>query len=301
MDQIHIKITDSIKLKSGIKQMTFNESGGYIGSGSECQWIVHDVFNTIKEKHVHIISNGDSFCLLPNKGCNVYMNGDHSPIITSYYIVLSIGDTFRIGDIEFTVIPESEFNDLSEETSDNAIEDIKDYHKLDKYTIVPDGQVEGFNAESDISIDDLLSDNKDVLGIEEVFENSQVENHIILQNHIISKQVLKDFIVEECDNILNNELKKQTNLLDILNTEKSKLSTKDLSHIVSNFSLVNDTKIVNLLIISMLFKELDSPFLNELEQDGYEKILSTLVKNASSNQNSIERLIVHAIKKYIGE
>ena len=54
MEQIHIKITDSIKLKSGVKQMTFNESGGYIGSGDECQWVVHDAFDTIKEKHIQI-------------------------------------------------------------------------------------------------------------------------------------------------------------------------------------------------------------------------------------------------------
>ena len=55
MEQIHIKITDSIKLKSGVKQMTFNESGGYIGSGDECQWVVHDAFDTIKEKHIKMI------------------------------------------------------------------------------------------------------------------------------------------------------------------------------------------------------------------------------------------------------
>ena len=30
MSSIHIKITDGIKLKTGSKQMTFNESGGYI-------------------------------------------------------------------------------------------------------------------------------------------------------------------------------------------------------------------------------------------------------------------------------
>lgn len=112
---------------------------------------------------------------------------------------------------------------------------------------------------------------------------------------------MKDFIIKECDNILNNEIKKQNNLLELFSQEKSKLSTKDLSHIVSNFNLVNNTKIINLLVISMLFKELDSPFLNELEQDGGEKILSTLIKNASSDQNSIERLVVHAIKKYTGE
>ena len=92
-----------------------------------------------------------------------------------------------------------------------------------------------------------------MLGIEETFENmedNQVENYM-MQNHIISRQVLKDFIIKECDNILNNEL--------------------------------------------------DSPFLNELEQDGFEKILSTFIKNASSDHNSIERLVVHAIKKYTGE
>ena len=76
---------------------------------------------------------------------------------------------------------------------------------------------------------------------------------------------------------------------------------KYIANIFQSFNLVNNTKIINLLVISMLFKELDSPFLNELEQDGFEKILSTFIKNASSDHNSIERLVVHAIKKYTGE
>ncbi len=203
MEQIHIKITDSIKLKSGVKQMTFNESGGYIGSGDECQWVVHDAFDTIKEKHIQIKLYDNHFCLVPQKNCHVYMNGDHSPIVTSYYLALNIGDFFKIGDIEFTVVQESELDDLAEETADNALDDIKDYNKLDKYAVVPNGQVEGFNAEEDISLDDLVNNNKDVLGIEETFENmedNQVENYM-MQNHIISRQVLKDFIIKECDNI----------------------------------------------------------------------------------------------------
>ena len=103
MSSIHIKITDGIKLKTGSKQMTFNESGGYIGSATDCQWVVQDVFNKINDKHVHIKSNGDNFCLMPCKGSQVYMNGDHSPIITNYYIILSIGDIFKIGDIELPI------------------------------------------------------------------------------------------------------------------------------------------------------------------------------------------------------
>ncbi len=117
MEQIHIKITDSIKLKSGVKQMTFNESGGYIGSGDECQWVVHDAFDTIKEKHIQIKLYDNHFCLVPQKNCHVYMNGDHSPIVTSYYLALNIGDFFKIGDIEFTVVQESELDDLAEETA----------------------------------------------------------------------------------------------------------------------------------------------------------------------------------------
>ena len=69
-----------------------------------------------------------------------------------------------------------------------------------------------------------------MLGIEETFENmedNQVENYM-MQNHIISRQVLKDFIIKECDNILNNEIKKQNNLLELLSQEKSKLSTKPI-------------------------------------------------------------------------
>ena len=58
---------------------------------------------------------------------------------------------------------------------------------------------------------------------------------------------------------------------------------------------------MGLLVISILFKELDSPVFNEFEQDGYEKIISTLIKNVSSDQSNIERLVVHAVKKYTGD
>lgn len=303
MSSIHIKITDGIKLKTGSKQMTFNESGGYIGSATDCQWVVQDVFNKINDKHVHIKSNGDNFCLMPCKGSQVYMNGDHSPIITNYYIILSIGDTFKIGDIEFTIIPESDLDDLADGITDNSMEDIKDFDKLDNYVVIPDGQLNGHNVEDDVNIDDLINDERDILGIEENSIEQVVDNceHNILQNKLISKQILRDFVINECDIILNSELKKQTSLLDILSSEKSNISNKDLAYIVANYNLINNTKVINLLVISMLFKELDSPFFNELEDDGYEKIISTLIRSATTDQSSIERLVLHAVKKYIGE
>ena len=70
-------------------------------------------------------------------------------------------------------------------------------------------------------------------------------------------------------------------------------------HIFSNYSLINDVRVINLLTLSILYKELNSPFFEELEQDSFEKIISTLVKKSSSEQHMIERLLVRAIKKYI--
>ena len=58
-------------------------------------------------------------------------------------------------------------------------------------------------------------------------------------------------------------------------------------------------RVINLLTLSILYKELNSPFFEELEQDSFEKIISTLVKKSSSEQHMIERLLVRAIKKYI--
>lgn len=303
MEQIHIKVTENSIVKTGSKQMTFNKSGGYIGSGEDCQWIIQDMNDSIKEKHIHIKSNGETFCLMPYKGCQVYMNGDHSPIITSYYIIISIGDTFKIGDIEFTVVSERDLDDLSEDITDNSIEDIKEFNKLDHYTIVPEGQLDGFKVEEEMSIDDLVDNKSNSLGIEETTIDAvhdPIENNVV-KNNIISKDVLKNFIIDECDNILNNEIKKQTNFLELMSKEKNRISTKDLTHILSNFNLINNTKVINLLVISILFKELNSPFFNEIEQDGFDKILSTLIKNASTDQSSIERLVLRAIKKYAGE
>lgn len=302
MEELYIKITDDTKLKTGVKQMVFKETGGFIGSSSECQWVVHDVFGKIQPKHVQIKMNSGSFCLMSYKGCPVYMNQDHSPIMSSYYVMLEIGDVFRIGDVEFTIISENDLEELAEENSDLALDSIKEYDKLDNFQIIPEGQIDGFKAEDDIELDKLATDSIDSLGIEDTFEemeNNNVQNYL-LQNNILSKAILKEFIEKECTDILKAGIKKQTNLYELMWQEKSKISTKDLSHIINNYSLVDNVKVINLMVISMLFKELDSPLFNELEQDGFEKIISTLIQRATEDKSSIERLITHAVRKYIG-
>lgn len=303
MEQLHIKMTKSLGLKNGLKQMSFNESGGYIGSGNDCQWVVNDIYNNFREKHVHIKSNGDIYCLMAYKGSPVYMNGDHSPVISNYYIMLSTGDSFQIGELEFTVVSAEDMEDLSDETSETSIEDIEDYKKLDDYVVIPEGQQEGIKAEDEISIEKLIDDKVDVLGIEESYEESNFssKDNDFVENSVVTKQVMKDFLKSECNNILENEIKKSVSIIDIINGKNGRLSTKDLSYIISNFNLVNNTKVINLLVISLLFKELDSPFFEELESGGWEKIMSTIIKNASSDKNSIERMVVQAVKKYIGE
>ncbi|MDE7315450.1 MAG: hypothetical protein K2N11_07075, partial [Mucispirillum sp.] len=57
--------------------------------------------------------------------------------------------------------------------------------------------------------------------------------------------------------------------------------------------------VINLLTLSILYKELHSPFFDELEQDSFEKIISTLVKKSSTDYQTIERLLIRAVKKYI--
>lgn len=293
-----LKIIDDIKLKSGAKAMKFKETGGYIGSDSSCQWVVQDVFNNIAPKHIHIKYAENNFGIAPVSNNELYLNNDFSPIRKGYYISLVVGDKFRIGEIEFLVVNEDEIDDTAEDEA--VVEDIESYNKLDNIEIKPAGQQEGIKMDDEISTESLVTDSEDVLGIgEEFLKPEPVNSNNPVRHIILTEDVLLNFIHEKCSDLLLKHLKHSSALMDIVQDEKSRLTVKDLEHIFSNYSLINDVRVINLLTLSILYKELNSPFFEELEQDSFEKIISTLVKKSSSEQHMIERLLVRAIKKYI--
>lgn len=293
-----LKIIDDMKLKSGAKSMKFKETGGYIGSDSSCQWVVQDVFNNIAPKHIHIKYAENSFGIAPAANNELYLNNDFSPIRKGYYISLVVGDKFRIGDIEFLVVNEDEIDVMAEDEA--VVEDIEIYNKLDNIEIKPAGQMEGIKMDDDISAESLVTDGEDVLGIgEEFLEPEPVSSNNPVRHIILTEDVFLNFIQEKCSDLLLNHLKHSQALMDIMQEEKSRLTVKDLEHIFSNYSLINDVRVINLLTLSILYKELNSPFFDELEQDSFEKIISILVKKSSSEQHTIERLLIRAIKKYI--
>lgn len=154
--------------------------------------------------------------------------------------------------------------------------------------------------DDDISAESLVTDGEDILGIgEEFLEHEPVRNNNPVRHIILTEDVLLNFIQEKCSDLLLNHLKNSSALMDIIQEEKSRLTVKDLEHIFSNYSLINDVRVINLLALSILYKELNSPFFDELEQDSFEKIISTLLKKSSTEQQTIERLLIRAIKKYI--
>ena len=134
---------------------------------------------------------------------------------------------------------------------------------------------------------------------EEFLEPEPVSSNNPVRHIILTEDVFLNFIQEKCSDLLLNHLKHSQALMDIMQEEKSRLTVKDLEHIFSNYSLINDVRVINLLTLSILYKELNSPFFDELEQDSFEKIISILVKKSSSEQHTIERLLIRAIKKYI--
>lgn len=293
-----LKIIDDIKLKSGTKFMKFKETGGYIGSDPSCQWVVQDVFNNIAPKHIHIRYTENSFGVTPAANNELYLNNDFSPVRKGYYISLAVGDKFRIGNIEFLVVNEDEIDAMAEDEA--VVEDIENYNKLDNIEIKPAGQMEGIKMDDDISTESLVSDCEDVLGIgKEFLDPEPVNNNNMVRHIILTEDVFLNFIQEKCSDLLSNHLKHSSALMDMVQEEKSRLTVKDLEYIFSSYSLINDVRVINLLTLSILYKELHSPFFDELEQDSFEKIISTLVKKSSTDYQTIERLLIRAVKKYI--
>ncbi|HEC1791680.1 TPA: hypothetical protein R1728_001572, partial [Campylobacter lari] len=97
---------------------------------------------------------------------------------------------------------------------------------------------------------------------------------------------------------LQNELS-QNRKKTILNDNFQKLNIDDFQTVISKIPLIKDTKLINLVVLKLITKELYSPVFKEMEEDIFMTYLQNALQNIIKNdQNIFENLTLLSLNKY---
>lgn len=291
-EEIGLIIENYEECISNFKETTFNTDGGTIGSSNECTFCVQDKLGQIQPIHVKISYEEDSFTITPYENAEIFYNGSFSKMANGYETMINKGDTFRIGNIDFRFV---EAKNIRENAQNNKqyLEDVEKHTDFDKIEIKPRGQTS-------------INFNKN----EELKEILQSNNYKFIEEEKVDDSFLKEAIQKnpnslEYENILKSLVK---NLKDIkskqqnskINNDYSSINIKDFESIISNIPLIKSTKLINILALSLIAKELYTPIFEEMEENMFIKYLEAAIQNNIKEDKILfENLTLKALERYI--
>lgn len=291
-EEIGLIIENHEECISNFQQTIFNTEGGTIGSGNECNFCVQDKLGQIKPIHAKISYEEDSFTITPYENAEIFYNGSFSKMASGYETMINKGDTFKIGDINFRFV---EAKNIQESAQNNKqyLEDIEKHKDFDEIEIEPRGK-------------SSINFNKN----EELKEILQSNNYKFIEEEKVDDSFLKEIIQKnpnslEYENILKSLIK---NLKDIkskqqsskINNDYSPINIKDFESIISNIPLIKSTRLINILALSLIAKELYTPIFEEMEENMFIKYLEAAIQNNIKEDKILfENLTLKALEKYI--
>lgn len=275
-----------------MKYYLINEYGGSIGSGNECDLVIQDIGGKIQAKHVEITFEEGSFVITSVGDSEIFYNDSFSKLVAGYEVAISLGDTFKIGDIEFLCISPDKI-DLMLESQQEHIQEIQDYKKLDNILIEPRGKVDGINLESSNTLDEAtqsLDDTLDITPKQDSANDAKSTN-----DTTFGEANLKSFINRAINELLTPSIKKDSTHYNL----KDKESVESL---INNTSLLHSNKIINLLALSLMIKELDSPIFEEVSGMSFVEYLTQMLQNATEgDKEKVEQILLKALSKYLSK
>ncbi|RDU61953.1 FHA domain-containing protein [Helicobacter sp. MIT 14-3879] len=291
-EEIGIAIENYDECVNGAKLFIFQTKGGTIGSGDDCTFRIQDKLEQIKNTHAIVSYEEGSFTIAPFEDADIYYNKSFSKIPNGYEIIISIGDIFRIGNLEFKFV---DANSIEESIKENKkyLEDIEKRNHFDEIEIKPRGKT-SINFDKNEELKEILKNN----------------DYKFIEQEKTDKSFLKEITQKnpnslEYENILKSLMK---NFKDIktkqqnskLNKDYSPISIKDFESIVNNIPLIKSTKLINILALSMIAKELYTPIFEEMEENMFIKYLEAVIQNNIKEDKILfENLTIKALEKYI--
>lgn len=268
----------------------FDKEGGFIGSDPQCSFYVQDRENGIQNRHLKIGFEEGSFTIAPVEEAIVFYNESFSKMQGSFETIINKGDIFRISNVQFRFVDHKEINEKFLRNKEK-IGDVERYDEIDDEQLRPRGKVQ-FDFKEEENIKELIEENANYTFIEET------KNSFLNQS---DKNNPLEFEYQNILKTLDNVLKElQTNQKSVkLNKQYGDLDTKDLEKIIANIPLIKSTKLINLLALILINKELYSPIFEEMEENMFIKYLRIAIQsNIEEDKILFENLTIKALEKY---
>ncbi|HEB7714083.1 TPA: hypothetical protein RZJ40_001723, partial [Campylobacter coli] len=234
------------------------------------------------------------FTMTPIEGSDIFYNNSFSRLEDGYEIIINKGDVLKLGLIELRFV---DLKEIKQETLKQAkeIKEIEKHTQMDEIELKPRGKIDGLDFKAKEDIKELIETKIDYSFIE---DNNIKNSEVIMESN---SSVNLDFTYENIGKILNklqNELS-QNRKKTILNDNFQKLNIDDFQTVISKIPLIKDTKLINLVVLKLITKELYSPVFKEMEEDIFMTYLQNALQNIIKNdQNIFENLTLLSLNKY---
>ncbi|QOR00520.1 hypothetical protein [Campylobacter sp. 2014D-0216] len=272
----------------------FDEAGGLVGSSPECLFWVQDKHNSIEERHMKVAFEEGFFTISPVEGSDIFYNNSFSRLDDGYEIIVNKGDVLKLGFIELRFVDSKEIKQESLKQT-KEIKEIEKHTQMDEIELKPRGKIDGLDFKAKEDIKELIETKIDYSFIE---DNNIKNSKVIAES---SSSVNLDFTYENIGKMLDklqNELS-QNRKKTILGDSFQKLNIDDFQTVISKIPLVKDTKLINLVVLSLITKELYSPVFKEMDEDIFMNYLQNALQNIIKNdQNIFENLTLLSLDKY---
>ncbi|MBK1972231.1 FHA domain-containing protein [Campylobacter sp. 2018MI35] len=284
MEKIGILLENIEDSLSKNRVYIFDENGGIIGSDPECSFSVQDLKKQIKDKHAQIKFEEGFFTICPIDDALIFYNESFSKLQSGFDVIINKGDTFKIGNLNFRFV---DINDINNESTEAKlkIEDIPRHNELE-IAIEPRFKV-------NIDLNDNAKNIKAKNNLDFV-KNKEQKNDIleIQDDRLFEYQNLLNLIKEKFE-----ELKQDQKKIDF--AKDCSLQKKQIEEIIENIPLIKSTKLINIMALTLISKELYSPLFGGMKNDLFMKYLSAAIKDSIDNDKELfENLSLLALEAY---
>ncbi|MBK1963366.1 FHA domain-containing protein [Campylobacter novaezeelandiae] len=263
----------------------FDENGGVIGSDPECSFSVQDLKKQIKDKHVQIKFEEGFFTICPIDDSVIFYNESFSKLQSGFDVIINKGDTFKIGDLKFRF---ADISDIDNEAIEAKlkIEDIPRHNELE-IAIEPRFKV-------NIDLNDNIKENiKAKNNLDFVKDKEQKSDTLQIQDSkLFGYQDLLELIRQNFKELKQNQKK-------INFDQNSSLERKQIEEIIENIPLIKSTKLINIIVLTLISKELYNPLFDGMKNDLFMRCLNSAIKDSINNDKELfEILSLMALEAY---
>ncbi|WGW01265.1 type VI secretion system-associated FHA domain protein TagH [Vibrio sp. YMD68] len=219
LPNLTLLVSNAQRLESGLSATKkWDTSGGIIGSGSHCQWLLKDAYDQIKSEHCEVLVIDGAFCLRDLSG-DTFINGTDMPVGKGGMVKLVHKDHIHIGPYDLRVV----FGDDEDNTTGSLTQLfahispdlLADNIHNDE---LKDEQESEMSTEPLAALDELILDNEkeSLLVSEPAAMNKEGEKYSIVPGGDLTLQTPKSTVQTDSE----NEMSSSMSLKRILNFGK---------------------------------------------------------------------------------